>query len=53
VNEAYENDLGQPDTRYKFQSSNVVPTITAQTEKGSLVCILSTKVKKNMINLLL
>jgi hypothetical protein len=47
VNEAYENDLGHADIRHKYSSSNVVPAIAAQTEKGSLVCILSMQVKKN------
>lgn len=47
MNEAYENDLGHADIRHKYSSSNVVPAIAAQTEKGSLVCILSMQVKKN------
>jgi hypothetical protein len=47
VNQAYENDLGQTDIQHRFSSPNAVPTIAAQTEKGSLVCILNVKVKKN------
>jgi hypothetical protein len=40
VNQAYENDLGQLEAQHKFSSLTTVPTISAQTEKGSLVCIL-------------
>jgi hypothetical protein len=47
VNKAYENDVGQVEAQHKFSSLTTVPTISAQTEKGSLVCIVIVKVKKN------
>jgi hypothetical protein len=47
VNQAYENDVGHLETQHKFSLSTAVPTISAQTEKGSLVCILIVKVKKS------
>lgn len=49
MNVAYENDLGQFDAQQKFSSSNVVPAVSAQTEKGSLVCIIRVKVNKNTL----
>jgi hypothetical protein len=47
VNQAYENDLGQREAQHKVSVPTAVPTIAAQTEKGSLVCILIVKVKKS------
>lgn len=47
MNQAYENDLGQREAQHKFSLSTAVPTISAQTEKGSLVCILIVKVQKS------
>jgi hypothetical protein len=47
VNQAYENDLGQREAQHKFSLPTAVPTISAQTEKGSLVCNLVLKVKKS------
>jgi hypothetical protein len=41
LNQAYENDLGHIEAQQKFSSLTTVPTISALTEKGSLVCILS------------
>jgi hypothetical protein len=41
VNRAYENDLGHLEAQHKFSPITTVPTISALTEKGSLVCILS------------